>query len=106
MAEKKVGELTRKNIMELVKETLTSAGYDVLMVASGSYGIPAVEDGDETAVKIVFQIPKGERNGKGYDVYEDAEAYKFKCNEAEIKRQKKAEEKAKKLAKAKQEKGE
>jgi hypothetical protein len=98
MAEK-VGEATRVDVMEIVKRALTEAGYDVLKVASGSFGVPAVEGEEETAIKIVFQIPKGERGGAGYDVYEDAQAYTFKQEEAEKKRKKKEEEKAKKIAK-------
>lgn len=98
MAEK-VGEATRTDVMEIVKRALTEAGYDVLKVASGSFGVPAVEGEEETAIKIVFQIPKGERGGAGYDVYEDAQAYTFKLEEAEKKRKKKEEEKAKKIAK-------
>ena len=90
MATKKIGETTRAQIMEICKNALISAGYDVLQVASGSYGIPSVEDGEETATKIVFQIPKGERNGNGYDVYEDAQAYAFKQNEKKVKAEKKA----------------
>ena len=51
---------------------------------------PNVEDGNETAVKIVFSIPKGERGGAGYDPYEDAQAYAFKQNEKKVKAEKKA----------------
>lgn len=105
MAEK-IGEATRADVMEIVKKALTEAGYDVLKVASGSFGIPAVEGEEETAIKIVFQIPKGERGGAGYDVYEDAQAYEFKCAETEKKRQKRAEEKIKKIEKSKKEKTE
>ena len=90
MATKKIGEKTRAQIMEICKNALISAGFDVLQVASGSYGVPSVEDGEETATKIVFQIPKGERGGSGYDVYEDAQAYTFKQNEKKVKAEKKA----------------
>lgn len=98
MAEK-IGEITRTQIMEVIKTALNAAGYDVLKVGSGAFGVPAVEGENETAVKIVVQVPKGERGGAGYDVFEDAQAYAFKCEEAEKKRKKKAEDKAKKLAK-------
>lgn len=91
MAQKKIGESTRAQIMEICKNALIAAGYDVLQVASGSYGIPAVENEEETAVKVVFQIPKDERNGSGYDVYEDAQAYTFRQNEKKVKAEKKAE---------------
>ena len=103
MADKKIGESTKEKIMSVVKIALEKEGFDVLKVASGSFGIPALEGEEETAVKIVFQIPKGARDGDGYDVYEDAQAYEFKCKEAEVKKKKKAEEKAKKLAKSKKE---
>lgn len=91
MATKKIGDFTRNEIMEICRNALIAAGYDVLQVASGSYGVPAVEDGEETAIKIVFQIPKGERNGAGYDVFEDAKDYSFKCAQKEEKAKKKAE---------------
>ena len=95
MATKKIGETTRAQIMEICKAALIEKGYDVLQVASGSYGVPAVENGEETATKIVFQIPKGERNGNGYDVYEDAQAYAFKQNEKKVKAEKKADKEKK-----------
>lgn len=98
MAEK-IGEITKTQIMEVIKTALEAAGYDVLKVGSGAFGVPAVEGENETAVKIVVQVPKGERGGTGYDVFEDAQAYTFKCEEAEKKRKKKEEDKAKKLAK-------
>lgn len=102
MASPKVGEATRASIMSLVRECLVSKGFDVLQVASGSFGVPSVEGEDETAIRIVFQIPKGGRDAEGYDVFEEAEAYQFKCAEAEKKARKRAEEKAKKLAKKKE----
>ena len=98
MAEK-IGEITKLHVMETIKAALVAAGYDVLQVGSGAFGVPAVEDENETAVKIVVQVPKGERGGAGYDVFEDAQAYQFKCDEAEKKRKKKEEEKVKKIAK-------
>ena len=105
MAEK-IGEITKTQIMEVIKTALEAAGYDVLQVGSGAFGVPAVEGENETAVKVVIQVPKGERGGAGYDVFEDAQAYQFKQDEAEKKRKKKEEEKAKKIAKTKAEKTE
>lgn len=89
MAEK-IGEKTRKEIMEVVGLALEKYGFDVLVTGSNAYAIPAVEDKNETAVKIVFSIPKGERGGAGYDPYEDAQAYTFKQNEKKVKAEKKA----------------
>lgn len=88
----KIGEVTRNSLMSIVAEALDQAGFEVLVTGSNAYAIPSVEDGNETAVKIVFSIPKGERGGAGYDPYEDAQAYAFKQNEKE-KKKKKAEKK-------------
>lgn len=89
MAEK-IGEVTRNSLMSIVAEALDQAGFEVLVTGSNAYAIPNVEDGNETAVKIVFSIPKGERGGAGYDPYEDAQAYAFKQNEKKVKAEKKA----------------
>lgn len=89
MAEK-IGEKTRKEIMEVVGLALQKYGFDVLVTGSNSYAIPNVEDENETAVKIVFSIPKGERGGAGYDPYEDAQTYTFRQNEKKVKAEKKA----------------
>ena len=86
----KIGEVTRNSLMSIVAEALDQAGFEVLVTGSNSYAIPNVEDGNETAVKIVFSIPKGERGGAGYDPYEDAQAYAFKQNEKKVKAEKKA----------------
>lgn len=105
MAQKKVGEDSRDSIITLILTALREAGYDVLQVGSASYAIPIVEDGEEGAVRLKAEIPKGARDGEGYDPFEEAQAYTFKQEEARKKMEKKAEEKAKKLAK-KAEKGE
>ena len=86
----KIGEVTRNSLMSIVAEALDQAGFEVLVTGSNTYAIPNVEDGNETAVKIVFSIPKGERGGAGYDPYEDAQAYAFKQNEKKVKAEKKA----------------
>lgn len=99
MAQKKIGEDSRDSIITLILTALREAGYDVLQVGSASYAIPIVEDGEEGAVRLKAEIPKGARDGEGYDPFEEAQAYTFKQEEARKKAQKKAEEKAKKLAK-------
>lgn len=103
MAQKKVGETSRESIVALILSALHEAGYDVLQVGSASYAVPVVEDGEEGAVRLKAEIPKGARDGEGYDPYEEAQAYQFKCEESHKKKLKKAEEKAKKIAKAKKE---
>lgn len=95
MAQKKVGEASRETIVFHIVESLKSFGYDVLQTGSNTYAIPIVEDGEEGAVEIVAKIPKGPRDGSGYDPFEAEAAYKFHEEE----KRKKAEEKAKKAAK-------
>ena len=65
-----------------------------------------VEKIGEATRADVMEIVKKALTEAGYDVYEDAQAYEFKCAEAEKKRQKRAEEKAKKIEKSKKEKAE
>ena len=103
MAEPKLGERSRERIIHNFVESLGNLEYEVLQVGSASFAIPVVEDGEESAIRIVFQIPKGARDGEGYDPYEEAQAFAFKREEARKKAQKRAEEKAKKLAKQKKE---
>lgn len=99
MAQKKVGETSRNSIVALIIAALKGAGYDVLQVGSATYSIPIVEDGEEGAVRLKAEIPKGARDGEGYDPFEEAQAYTFKLEEARKKAEKKAADKAKKLAK-------
>lgn len=101
MANPKIGEKSREDVVALINKTLRENGYDVLQVASASYAIPIVEGGEEGALRIKVEIPKGARDGEGYDPFEEAQNYTFKVEEARKKAQKKAEEKAKKLAKKK-----
>ncbi len=99
MAQKKVGEASRETIVFHIVESLKSFGYDVLQTGSNTYAVPIVEDGEEGAVELVAKIPKGPRDGSGYDPFEAAQAYEFHEEEKRKKAAKKAEEKAKKAAK-------
>ena len=102
----KVGERSRQEIIKLFCEYMDTLGFDTLQTGSATFAIPIVEDEEEGAIEIVFKIPKGPRDGSGYDPYEAAEAFTFKQNEKAIKKAKQAEDKAKKIAKSQKEKGE
>lgn len=94
----KIGVATQKEIMEKIAEAL-SKDFEVLTIGSNAFGVPAVENGEETAVKIVVSIPSGSRETKdGWDVYEAESAYKFKLEQDKIKKEQKALEKKKKIA--------
>lgn len=92
MAQKKVGEKSRETLVFHITESLKSFGFDVLQTGSNTFAVPIVEDGEEGAVEIVLKIPKGPRDGSGYDPFEAAQAYAF---HEDVKR-KKAEPKRKK----------
>lgn len=108
-----VSDSIKSTFMEKVKALLESEGEDVLLVKSGTFSIPWVEGEDEGFINITFSIPKGARNGDGYDGYAEAEGYAFDCEQKALKRaeaKKKAEAKkvrdAEMRAKKKAEKGE
>lgn len=104
MAQKKVGEKTRDDVIFHIVESLKSFDYDVLQVGSASYAVPFVEDGEDGGIRIIIQLPKGARDGEGYDPFEEAQAYAFKCEEARKKKEKREADKAKKIAKAQEKK--
>lgn len=96
MAQKKIGEESRKTIIFHITESLKSFGFDVLQTGSNTFAVPIVEDGEEGAVEIVLKIPKGPRDRSGYDPFEAESAYKFRLEEKRIKAQKKIEKEKKK----------
>lgn len=101
----------RNEIMEKVKDFLTSEGYNVLVVASNGLALEVVgEDMEEGWVKAVFSIPTGTRNGEDYDGYTESDNYTFeveqkrlKAEDAQKKKEKKMAKDAEKRAKAKTE---
>ena len=99
MATKKIGEESRKTLVFHITESLKSFGFDVLQTGSNTFAVPIVEDGEEGAVEIVVKIPKGPRDGSGYDPFEAAQAYAFHEDEKRKKARKNAEKKAKKSEK-------
>ena len=99
MATKKIGEESRKTLVFHITESLKSFGFDVLQTGSNTFAVPIVEDGEEGAVEIVVKIPKGPRDGSGYDPFEAAQAFAFHEEEKRKKAQKAAEKKAKKSEK-------
>ena len=99
MATKKIGEESRKTLVFHIVESLKSFGFDVLQTGSNTFAVPIVEDGEEGAVEIVIKIPKGPRDGSGYDPFEAAQAFAFHEEEKRKKAQKAAEKKAKKSEK-------
>lgn len=101
MAKTKITDVIRSLYMDSVKSMLENDGEEVLLVKSGTFSIPWVRDEEEGYINITFSIPKGSRDGDGYNGHEEAMNYAFECAEKEAKAKAKAEEKAKKMAKDK-----
>ena len=106
----KIGVQTQKEIMGKIAEAL-SKEFEVLVIGSNAFGIPAVENGEETGIKIVVSVPTGDRGTKEpWDAYQAEADYKFKIEQDKIKAQERAAAKEKKIARDKkrrtEEKGE
>lgn len=73
---------------------------EVLQVKSNEIAVPVIDcNDDEKWIVITVKVPTGADKGREpYDGYAEAEDYQHKLKEKEIKAQKKAEEKAKKIA--------
>lgn len=86
-----------------VSKALEANGEEVLRVGNGTISYPVVDaEGNEKFVKITFSVPTGSRaDNEPYDGYAEAEDYKFKTEQAAIK---KAENDRKKAAKIEKDK--
>lgn len=86
-----------------VSKALETNGEEVLRVGNGAISYPVVDaEGNEKFVKITFSVPTGSRaDNEPYDGYAEAEDYKFKTEQAAIK---KAENDRKKAAKIEKDK--
>jgi len=93
MAQKKLGEESRDLIMFYIQEALRAHDIDCLRTGSNKFGVPMVEDKEETAIEITISIPKGARDGTKYDPFEAEGAYNFKLEEKRKKAEKKTEKK-------------
>ena len=102
----KIGVQTQKEILYKIAEAL-SKDFDVLVIGSNALGVPSVENGEETAVKIVVSVPTGDTTTKEpWDVYQAEVDYKFKVEQDAIKAKEKAEAKAKKIERDKKRRAE
>lgn len=95
-------EQVRQDIMAYVVEQLGARGEQILQVASTKVAFPFVYgDGEEAFMELSFAIPKGPRDGSGYDGYELARDYEFKLEQKAVRAEKaRLEEEAKMKADA------
>lgn len=85
---------TRDIFLNMIKETLSEQGEQVLQIASNTLAIPTLDkDKNEIWIKVVISIPKGTRDGEAFDGYEEEWDYKMKIKQKKIKEQKRLEKK-------------
>lgn len=94
-------EMIRSSFLDKVGQFLYESGEEVLRVKSNEIAIPVVGcEGNEDFLVLTFKVPTGANKGtEPYDGYALAEDYIHNLAEKERKAKKKAEEKAKKIAK-------
>ena len=96
--------LIRENYVNFLTELLTAHGEEILRVKSNEIAFPVVgcEDNEDFVV-VTVKVPTGANKGtEPYDGYEMAEDYAHHLKEKELKARKRAEEKAKKIARDKE----
>lgn len=101
MTKKEVTDKLRNDFTEALAEFLsTKFDTDVCQTAAGTLMIPVVDsEGDDRWVKFSVIIPKEAAEECGTDGYSLAQEYKLKLNAAAERKQKKAEESARKKMK-------
>ena len=90
----------RAEYLKRIKDYLTEAGEEVLLIKSGTYAIPVVDSNNTDGwVAITVTIPKGSRDGEPFDGYEVAEDFAFEQAKKEKKKAEEAAKREKKKAK-------
>ena len=70
---------TRAVWFNKLMEFLTATGEDAQQVSSNAWGFYTLDsEGNETAVKITVQIPKGSREGDEFDPVGEAQDFQMK----------------------------
>ncbi len=85
--------------LAFVKELYENAGLKVMITASGDVAIAREFEGQPFYSKISASVPKGPRDGDGWDAEADAEFYASEVIRKEAEAKITAEKKAKKIAK-------
>lgn len=99
ISNRKANEMAREKYLSMLTDFLKDT-EDVLRVKSNEIALPFVDCNDEEKfIVITVKVPTGADKGREpYDGYAEAENYEHMLKEKAIKAQKKAEEKAKKIA--------
>lgn len=93
----------RNDILAIVSKAIeTELNTDALVVSASEIALPVVDaEGNEKFAIVKVSIPRGTRNGNGYDAYDGYAAAEDYKAEQEEKAAKKAASEAKKEAEAK-----
>lgn len=88
----------RNNILAIVRKAIeTELNTDALVVSASEIALPVVDaEGNEKFAIVKVSIPRGTRNGSGYDAYDGYTAAEDYKTEQEEKAAKKAASEAKK----------
>lgn len=107
MISTKVSLTLREVALQKLADHLRADGNEVIFTGGGEVATPVVDgEGNEGFILHTITVPKGPRDGSGYDAYAEAQAYADHLAEkaadkaaAEAKKAKKLAEKAAKVAK-------
>lgn len=95
---KKLDDILRKKWVEILINTLSEMGEEVIQYKPNEICIPTLDDEDnEKFIQFVVKVPKGSRDGEEFDGYAMKEEYEIKLKEKAEKAKKDAEKKAKKI---------
>ena len=83
-------------------DLLIENGYEVLQTKGAQFASPVVDmNGDERFIRVTLEVPKGDREGNGYDGYTEAQVFAAEQAEKALKAEEVARKKAEKIAKTK-----
>ena len=92
-------EELRARFMAVVRDCLEGQNEEVLRVGSNEFALPCVDsEGNDEFLVVTFKVPTGSRDGDAYDGYAMAEDYAMKISAKAEADRKKAEAKARKIA--------
>ena len=95
---KKLDDILRKKWVEILINTLSEMGEEVIQYKPNEICTPTLDDeNNEKFIQFVVKVPKGSRDGEEFDGYAMKEEYEIKLKEKAEKAKKDAEKKAKKI---------
>ena len=98
MTEKQLNDALRTKYLNRFIEFLKANDEDVLITGTNEICFPVLDDEkNDKFIQLVVKVPKGSRDGEGFDGYALAEDFKMKIEQKKADAEKKALAKAKKI---------